>query len=700
MIQSAGLEHRVRQEIEIHSRLKHPSILELYSFFQDANYVYLVLELASNGELQRYIKQTLRRPMTESEAANVLREVVNGLLYLHSHHIMHRDISLSNLLLSWDMHVKIADFGLATQLKRPDERHVTMCGTPNYISPEVVNRTSHGLPADVWGLGCMFYTLLVGQPPFDTETVQRTLDKVITSDYYIPPHLPMDAINLIDQLLKKNPKDRIKLEEVLNHSFMIRHSRPPFTATNFTTNSAITTSSGSNSSDFNTYNYNEKANCDSGIITYSSNNSAFKNNLTRPFTMENMNDPHNYNHRVYNHQSSSNNTFSQKSMNSGSAKYMKDDYRNDVDKENIIRNNCSPYQYPSKNDFQDAGIFSTLSSNESNTNKWMQTNPTAPIISTFSSTEIVKSDGSGGDRQAVLSVDPLNTSRLLPTRYKTKNAIMSILKDGNVLIEFIKFKAKYNEDRITDLCWISSNGQRILIHQPEHGRTIPIKDEAPTELLMVSTNLNFSYNTLPEKYWKKYMYAARFINLVKSKTPKVTYYSNLAKCALMESMEDFEVCFYDGSKVVKAPNDVIKVYDRYGRQILDTKTEEIKMNKQSLLDHSDVCWRHCLNICKALELVEQSGVQTCFPVVIGRRRNIDINLYDKLPSSPGIPNSLISTSTPKSFTNPSSLYNNQSEKKALMTAAQSNVPIKRIHLQNIGVATEVLFEFHIRGKFD
>lgn len=251
--------NRVRQEVEIHSRLKHPSVLELFTFFQDANYVYLVLELAHNGELQRYMKQVMRRPMTEPEAANILGQVVAGLLYLHSHQIMHRDMSLSNLLLSQDMHIKIADFGLATQLKRPDERHVTMCGTPNYISPEVVSRASHGLTADVWGLGCMFYTLLVGQPPFDTDAVQSTLNKVVMSDYQMPSFISYEARDLIDKLLKKNPNERISLEQVLQHQFMLRYS-------NSQPAKALMTNSHSSSSAYNQ----TASSCDSGIITFSS----------------------------------------------------------------------------------------------------------------------------------------------------------------------------------------------------------------------------------------------------------------------------------------------------------------------------------------------------------------------------------------------------------------------------------------------
>lgn len=218
-MQSAGMANRVRQEVSIHSRLKHPSILELYTFFEDVNFVYLVLELAENGELQRYLRDT-KKTFNEYEAASVLKQVVDGLLYLHSHHILHRDMSLANLLLTKHMTIKISDFGLATQLSRPDEKHMTLCGTPNYISPEVASRASHGLPADVWGLGCMLYTFLVGRPPFDTNGVKSTLTKVVMSNYTMPTNISQEARDLIDKLLKKNPAERMKLEHVLDHPFM------------------------------------------------------------------------------------------------------------------------------------------------------------------------------------------------------------------------------------------------------------------------------------------------------------------------------------------------------------------------------------------------------------------------------------------------------------------------------------------------
>ncbi|RZF42166.1 hypothetical protein LSTR_LSTR004315 [Laodelphax striatellus] len=219
LMSAKGMGQRVRQEVAIHSRLKHPSILELYTFFEDSNYVYLVLELAHNGELQRYLRDN-SCVFSEEEASHILSQVVQGLLYLHSHSILHRDITLANLLLTSDMHVKIADFGLATQLSRPDEKHLTMCGTPNYISPEVATRSSHGLEADVWSVGCMLYTLLVGRPPFDTEGVRSTLTRIAMASYEIPETVSPEAKDLIDKLLKKNPKERMRLSAILDHPFI------------------------------------------------------------------------------------------------------------------------------------------------------------------------------------------------------------------------------------------------------------------------------------------------------------------------------------------------------------------------------------------------------------------------------------------------------------------------------------------------
>lgn len=153
-----------------------------------------------------------------------MHQIITGMLYLHSHGILHRDLTLSNLLLTRNMNIKIADFGLATQLKMPHEKHYTLCGTPNYISPEIATRSAHGLESDIWSLGCMFYTLLIGRPPFDTDTVKNTLNKVVLADYEMPTFLSKEAKDLIHQLLRRNPADRLSLSSVLDHPFMCRNS--------------------------------------------------------------------------------------------------------------------------------------------------------------------------------------------------------------------------------------------------------------------------------------------------------------------------------------------------------------------------------------------------------------------------------------------------------------------------------------------
>ncbi|KAI9587949.1 serine/threonine-protein kinase PLK4 [Glossina fuscipes] len=647
LIQGAGMVNRVRQEIEIHSRLKHPSVLELYTFFQDANYVYLVLELAHNGELQRYMKETMHRPMKEFEAASILRQVVSGLLYLHSHRIMHRDISLSNLLLSKDMHVKIADFGLAAQLKQPDERHVTMCGTPNYISPEVIARTSHGLPADVWGLGCMFYTLLVGQPPFDTDAVQATLNKVVMSDYYVPKHLSFDAIDLLDKLLRKNPNERIALEHVLQHSFMVRYNADII--------SSICPAGASPS-----YNH-SGASCDSGILTFTSSNAS---NSSRVLCCSRSADK--FSNRPTHAQCLQiENTAQQKLLNYNSYDDMQTDQK--------------------YGDWQSAPVSTT---NSSSYLKGNEENEFLPNKKRFDVTT---------ER---ISVARLNTERLLPTRYKTKTAIMSILSQGEVVIEFMKYKPKMNEDRITDICWISKDGMRIIIYQPDPGRGLPVTDREP-ELPITSPDCIFNYDNLPSKHWKKYIYAARFVNLVKSKTPKVIYYSNLAKCTLMESKEDFEVCFYSDAKVTQSRTEGLKVYDRHSRQINPSLQPQIA---DPLIEHQKLCYSHCLSVCDALELIEKNGSNRCFPVVIGRRPNPEPRSQYSSTHSRDVGN-VMHFSTPKLLQGNSKKFsttpmsnvrdetsrNFQKQQNEIedFSSSKQNMAVKHINIADLGVATEL-----------
>lgn len=276
-MKASRMTKRVEHEVQIHYQLKHPSILELFTFFEDKNYVYLVLELCHNGEMQRYLKSR-QKALDEDEARHYLKQIVDGMIYLHSHSILHRDLTLSNLLLTKEMNIKIADFGLATQLNIPDEKHFTMCGTPNFISPEIASRNAHGLEADVWSLGCMMYTFLTGKPPFDTDGIRNTLNKVVLAEFEMPQYISLEAQNLITCLLKKNPHDRIPLTKVLEHPFMTkRHQVLQTTGTLLTQQSSFKP----------IVSFNESIDSGRGTMTTTSSSSQRSNSQQQQFNQRN-----------------------------------------------------------------------------------------------------------------------------------------------------------------------------------------------------------------------------------------------------------------------------------------------------------------------------------------------------------------------------------------------------------------------------
>lgn len=140
---------------------------------------------------------------------------------------------------------------------------------------------------------------------------------------------------------------------------------------------------------------------------------------------------------------------------------------------------------------------------------------------------------------------PICSKRLLPTKHQTKNAVLRILKDGEVSIEFIKKRGPLKKDVVFEVMRISQDGLRIILYEPNGGKGVALSEE-PISFPIQGADKIYGIENLPEKHWKKYAYAAKFIDLVRAKTPKVTYYTDKAKCFLMESLTDFEVCFYDG----------------------------------------------------------------------------------------------------------------------------------------------------------
>merc|ERR550534_31881 len=204
------------------------------------------------------------------------------------------------------------------------------------------------------------------------------------------------------------------------------------------------------------------------------------------------------------------------------------------------------------------------------------------------------------------------------------NAICSILELGEVCMEFIRMRN--GAERIVDVCQISGDGMRIVMYQPNNGRGVPVSHES-TPLPHKGSDSIFRYENLTENHWKKYLYAARFVILVKAKTPKVILYSSQAKCLLMENGPngDFEAIFYSGLKMVRTLNNLV-LSEPNGRitNITITNDEPLldREATREMWSHLKECLVHCQQIEATIEQLKNlplNGSLPYFPITIGRR---------------------------------------------------------------------------------
>lgn len=236
-----GMLPRVRGEIETHAFCsRHAAVVRMYDSFEDLNSIYIVLELCEgvSGPLDLYelLKYSPKKSLEESQARTAMDSLLSAVLYLHERGVLHRDIKASNLLLSsrninknngenrkeigTGAALKLADFGLAVRLQRPDEQRFTICGTPNYLAPEVLSGSAQGTARDMWSVGCVLYTMLIGTPPFEAQRPQETMERIRHMDFELPGTLSLEARDILARLLTPFPNKRITAKEALQHPFM------------------------------------------------------------------------------------------------------------------------------------------------------------------------------------------------------------------------------------------------------------------------------------------------------------------------------------------------------------------------------------------------------------------------------------------------------------------------------------------------
>lgn len=222
-LQQAHVEHQLRREIEIQSHLRHPNILRLYGYFYDESRVYLILEYAARGELYKELQR--QKVFNEQRAATYIASLAQALIHCHEKHVIHRDIKPENLLVGIKGELKIADFGWSVHTFN---KRRTMCGTLDYLPPEMVESKEHDAGVDIWSLGVLCYEFLYGTAPFEAIRHSDTYKRIVKIDLKFPPK-PMispQAKDLISKLLVKDSTQRLPLNHVLTHPWIVSNADP------------------------------------------------------------------------------------------------------------------------------------------------------------------------------------------------------------------------------------------------------------------------------------------------------------------------------------------------------------------------------------------------------------------------------------------------------------------------------------------
>ena len=218
------LQNQLRNEIEIQRGLTHKNIVQLFAYFYDKSRIYLVLEYCPGGQLFRQIQG---RAMSEDKTASYIKQLLSAVEYLHEKYIIHRDIKPENILLDKKGKLRLADFGWSVYQQQGDPRRNTICGTLDYMAPELLKEhSSYSFPVDIWAVGIVTHELLTGSPPFAKLSATQTCDRILNTEITIKTDslLSITAVDFIRKSLTKSESQRLTASRALQHSFVRSYS--------------------------------------------------------------------------------------------------------------------------------------------------------------------------------------------------------------------------------------------------------------------------------------------------------------------------------------------------------------------------------------------------------------------------------------------------------------------------------------------
>jgi len=218
IIKNKQVDHIINENT-ILSNIEHPLLIKMHGFCQDERYLYFLLEYVPGGELFTYLRNV--SILEPDEARFYSAQIVLMFEYLHSKNIIYRDLKPENLLIQSDGYLKLTDFGFA---KYVEGRTYTLCGTPEYLAPEILLNKGHGKPVDWWCLGIILYEMLAGIDPFNDDDPLAIYNNILSNRLKFPKEFDKDAKSLVRHLLEADLTKRYGngkggVNDIKNHRF-------------------------------------------------------------------------------------------------------------------------------------------------------------------------------------------------------------------------------------------------------------------------------------------------------------------------------------------------------------------------------------------------------------------------------------------------------------------------------------------------
>jgi len=234
-------------EIILLKKINHPNIVRLIDLKKTKSHCYIIMDFCNGGNLSGCLKKymaTYRRPFSEEIVQHIMKQVVNGINFLHSNKIIHRDLKLDNILVTFPSEsdkkslnmmkaiAKIIDFGFATKLHASKSNLAyTILGTPANMAPQILEKIESKTPnhqgydekVDIWSLGTLCYEMLVGHWAFCGSSIQELSQKVKQGKYSLPTNLSKEVVSFINSMLQTDPNKRLSARDLLKHDFLVKN---------------------------------------------------------------------------------------------------------------------------------------------------------------------------------------------------------------------------------------------------------------------------------------------------------------------------------------------------------------------------------------------------------------------------------------------------------------------------------------------